>query len=113
MSPEQFCYWLQGVLEIRSLVDITTPGMNEKEVSVIKEHLSTVFIKVTPDHSEPKDLGESLSESFKNFNKTLSPDDAKKLLEEGRKSQLDFEKRARKMIQPGGYIDSRNTTRIC
>ena len=43
MTPEQFAYWLQGFVEIRGSV----PSAGEWEV--IKDHLATVFTKVTPD----------------------------------------------------------------
>jgi len=44
MTPEQFTYWLQGFIEIN---DPKTIG--EKETQIIKDHLSTVFKKVTPN----------------------------------------------------------------
>ena len=44
MTPEQFTYWLQGFMEIEN------PTMLSKEkVQIIKDHLATVFNKVTPD----------------------------------------------------------------
>lgn len=45
MTPEQFTYWLQGFIEIN---DPKTIG--EKETQIIKDHLSTVFNKVTPKY---------------------------------------------------------------
>ena len=44
MTPEQFCYWLQGKMEGR---DIST--INHTELVVIRDHLKTVFNKVTPN----------------------------------------------------------------
>jgi len=44
MSPEQFCYWLQGFVELSP--DLKVPS--EKQWQAIKEHISTVFLKVTP-----------------------------------------------------------------
>ena len=44
MTPEQFAYWLQGFVEIS---DMSLPP-NSKEWQVIKDHLATVFKKVTP-----------------------------------------------------------------
>lgn len=42
MTPEQFAYWLQGFCEL-------TEGMpSEAQWQSIKEHLATVFNKVTP-----------------------------------------------------------------
>jgi hypothetical protein len=43
MTPEQFCYWLQGRAE---LMPDTPPS--EAEWKMIGEHLATVFHKVTP-----------------------------------------------------------------
>lgn len=43
MTPEQFCYWLQGRAELQ-------PGKapSAEEWKSICEHLATVFNKVTP-----------------------------------------------------------------
>lgn len=44
MTPENFCYWLQGFMEL------TNPNvLNENQVKILKEHLSLVFDKVTSD----------------------------------------------------------------
>ena len=51
MTAEQFTYWLQGFIEIN---DPKTIG--EKETQIIKDHLSTVFNKVTPTY-KPNDTG--------------------------------------------------------
>lgn len=42
MTPEQFCYWLQGFVELSG-----QPPTEEQWVS-INNHLKTVFRKVTP-----------------------------------------------------------------
>lgn len=42
MTPEQFAYWLQGYAEISG------KQPTESEWQVIKDHLQTVFNKVTP-----------------------------------------------------------------
>ncbi len=44
MTPEQFCYWLQGYFEISGFEDI-----NLKASRVIRDHLKQVFDKQTPD----------------------------------------------------------------
>lgn len=44
MTPEQFTYWLQWFVEIAW----DTPS--EQEWSIIKDHLATVFNKVTPKY---------------------------------------------------------------
>lgn len=49
MTPENFCYWLQGALEIipkNQELDIT-------QLTIIRDHLSLVFSKVTPNRREP------------------------------------------------------------
>ncbi len=43
MTPEQFCYWLQGYAEINGRLP------NQEEWAVIKDHLEAVFNKVTPN----------------------------------------------------------------
>ena len=43
MAPEQFCYWLQGFAELSD----DNPPTPEQWKS-IREHLATVFEKVTP-----------------------------------------------------------------
>lgn len=47
MTPEQFCYWLQGFLEMRDSDDIIPC----EQVKMVREHLRTVFGKVTPELS--------------------------------------------------------------
>lgn len=42
MTPENFCYWLQGFVELQK--EQPTP----EQWDAIKDHLSTVFNKVTP-----------------------------------------------------------------
>lgn len=43
MTPENFCYWLQGSLELTEGQELTA-----KQVTVIKDHLNLVFDKKTP-----------------------------------------------------------------
>lgn len=42
MTAEQFCYWLQGFLEMGDPSE-----MNETQTRMLKEHLGLVFVKVT------------------------------------------------------------------
>lgn len=51
MSPEQFCYWIQGLMECKGENDLLTL----KETQAIRDHLAIVFTKVTPDRSEPSE----------------------------------------------------------
>ena len=43
MTPENFCYWLRGYLEISGYTSITDEQLKE-----ISNHLDLVFIKLTP-----------------------------------------------------------------
>lgn len=51
MTPEQFTYWLQGYVEIGGHVD----GLNADQWRVVRDHLKTVFHKVTPNYTTPND----------------------------------------------------------
>lgn len=48
MTPEAFCYWLQGHVELGG----APPTAEQWEV--IKDHLKLVFTKVTPDRQTPR-----------------------------------------------------------
>lgn len=52
MTPEQFCYWLQGALELGDLKEFSP-----QEVQKIKDHLKLVFEKKTPDYTYPLGQG--------------------------------------------------------
>jgi hypothetical protein len=56
MTPEQFCYWLQGRAE---LVEKTP---SDEEWEVIREHLGLVFNKVTRKRVNPEDLFSKMDE---------------------------------------------------
>ena len=43
MTPDQFCYWLQGLMELQN-----PKTLNETQVQSIKDHLATICKKVTP-----------------------------------------------------------------
>lgn len=43
MTPEQFCYWLQGYCELNPLQERPT----ERQWASIKDHLQLTFKKVT------------------------------------------------------------------
>jgi len=62
-SPQDFCYWLQGFVELQD-----SDSISDKQWLVIKDHLKLVFDKKTPDRFElnpsftsPK-LGDFISE---------------------------------------------------
>jgi len=44
MSPQDFAYWLQGFFELSG-----SESLSPRQVQVIKDHLSLVFDKQTPD----------------------------------------------------------------
>ena len=53
MSPQDFCYWLQGFLEMGNPKE-----MNEGQVKMLKNHLGLVFVNVTsdlPQESSPEE----------------------------------------------------------
>lgn len=43
MTPEQFCYWLQGTLELGGVTELS-----RAQVQILKDHLAQVFHKATP-----------------------------------------------------------------
>jgi hypothetical protein len=47
MTPENFCYWLQGYFEL------TGPGamLSTRQLDVVRDHLRLVFDKQTPERS--------------------------------------------------------------
>jgi hypothetical protein len=59
MTPEQFCYWLQGRAE---LMPETPPSAAEWKM--IGEHLATVFKKVTPAKADESPLARAQRESI-------------------------------------------------
>lgn len=50
MTPENFCYWLQGFFEINGAKSIENwnKSLSCEQVNEIKNHLDLVFNKVTP-----------------------------------------------------------------
>ncbi len=48
MTPENFCYWLNGLFEISN-----TDSITDEQVKIIKEHLNLVFNKVTQNGFNP------------------------------------------------------------
>lgn len=47
MTPQDFCYWLQGFFELSTDGITVTP----EQVLIIKDHLKLVFDKQTPDRN--------------------------------------------------------------
>lgn len=50
MTPENFCYWIRGYLEITRATGQPIV-ITDKEVRVIEDHLNLVLNKVTPDRT--------------------------------------------------------------
>jgi hypothetical protein len=70
MSPENFCYWLQGFIEIENPMNI-----GENQTKIIKDHLQLVFKKETPNYTIFKDSnrdGVTLPDIFCSFNSNTS-----------------------------------------
>jgi len=44
MTPEQFCYWLQGFFEMTG----DKAKLSPEQVKMVRDHLAIVFKKVTP-----------------------------------------------------------------
>lgn len=51
MTTEQFCYWLQGFIELQE-----TNRPSQQQWDMIKEHLTTVFKKETRGSGFPWDV---------------------------------------------------------
>ena len=49
MTPEQFCYWLQGWFELNKTI-YHREGATPETLKMIEDHLKTVFTKVTPNY---------------------------------------------------------------
>lgn len=52
MTPEQFCYWLQGYTELQ----VGEVGITRDQWRIIQDHLKEVFHKVTPNRSLQEQL---------------------------------------------------------
>jgi hypothetical protein len=51
MTPENFCYWLQGLLEIGNPEELS-----KNQIEIIQEHLDLTLNKSTPTHIKKLDL---------------------------------------------------------
>lgn len=67
MTPEQFCYWLQGFAELHE----APPGCEQWQS--IREHLATVFNKVTPQMPQPLTIKEQLDKLRKETPAPFNP----------------------------------------
>jgi hypothetical protein len=64
MTPENFCYWLQGYFELYG-----PKTLDEKETRIVWDHLNLVFNKVTPDRSGPLNYGDGFRGFVTNLDK--------------------------------------------
>lgn len=48
MNERDFCYWLQGYMEISGNKELTA-----EQLKIVQDHLNLVFQKVTPVHAPP------------------------------------------------------------
>lgn len=51
MTPENFCYWLQGWFELNQTIDHRN-GATPETLQVMQDHLALVFNKVTPERDQ-------------------------------------------------------------
>jgi uncharacterized cupin superfamily protein len=52
MTPNEFCYWLQGYFEIQE-VEYSPDELSVGQIQVIRDHLKLVFKKETPCRITP------------------------------------------------------------
>lgn len=64
MTPEQFAYWLHGFAELTG----DTPP-NAEQWKSIREHLATIFKKVTPPVAKPGQAAGDLIEAIERMKK--------------------------------------------
>jgi hypothetical protein len=47
MTPENFCYWLQGYFEVQDPTNAGCDDLDHEQVGMIRKHLALVFEHVT------------------------------------------------------------------
>lgn len=85
MSPKNFCYWLNGWIELNKTID-HRGGASVETLKVIEDHLKLVFKKETPDRNEDKDILDKKSDIL-NIPNTLGVDAYQKYLDALKKIQ--------------------------
>ncbi len=102
MTPENFCYWLQGLFEVQNPSFL---GISQTEI--IKDHLALVFNKVTPqyfssDNSNKRDQQNAEWDFSSNFiEKTCSDQNAPPI-----KTNFYFGGEYQSSIDPKGVLAS-------
>jgi len=51
MTPNEFCYWLMGYMELSE----NTDGFNEKQTQTLKNHLNMCFIHMVKEDGTLED----------------------------------------------------------
>jgi len=71
MSPESFCYWLQGYFELAKYPN----DMDYQQVQIVQDHLALVFNKVTPTRTlDPKAVDEIMAGLPTHTGITINPE---------------------------------------
>lgn len=52
MNERDFCYWLKGWFELNKTID-NLQSVSPGTIKVIEDHLNLVFLKLTPNRSNP------------------------------------------------------------
>lgn len=73
MTPEQFCYWLQGFAEITGANVGFGSNPQPHEWEVIKDHLALVFKKETPSYTFPALTADELKKKIEGARQQLDP----------------------------------------
>lgn len=53
MTAGEFCYWLQGYLELSAADKNTSPTLTSDQVACVQKHLELVFSQVTKEPLVP------------------------------------------------------------
>lgn len=59
MTPENFCYWLQGFIEIEK-----PKKVDPNQMKCIEDHLKLVFTKLTPNRANDSNQVKHISENI-------------------------------------------------
>ena len=66
MTSRDFCYWLQGYLEISGATGLTSPALGPSQVECIQKHLAMVFKhEIDPSFADGDELDKIHSEIAK------------------------------------------------
>lgn len=74
MSPENFCYWLKGFVELNGI-----ESLSKTQVQIVNDHLNLVFDKVTPDRQLKEDPVQRVLKDSRDSWSQLSQGKSKKI----------------------------------